>query len=167
LSQLSLIGTIRERLLAFARRLEPLGPTLARLTVGLVFIGTGWGKLHTLPDVTAYFASLHIPAPGLNARVAASTEFFGGILVLVGLATRLAALPMAFTMVIALVTAKAPDTHGLTDLVGFEEWSYLVLFLWLVVAGAGPLSLDRLVAPRLAKWLTARKKDGAPETVAA
>ena len=159
------IGKIRHSLLALARRLELLGPTLARLTVGLVFIGTGWGKLHTLPDVTDYFASLGIPLPGLNARVAASTEFFGGILVLVGLGTRLAALPMAFTMVVAILTAKRGDIHGLTDLVGFEEWSYLVLLLWLVVAGAGPLSLDRLVGPRLDRFFA--KKRAAPETVAA
>jgi len=165
LSPTSLIGTVRDRLLTLARRLEPLGPLLARITVGLVFIGTGWGKLHTLPDVTDYFASLGIPAPGLNARVAAATEFFGGILVLVGLGTRLVVLPMSFTMVIAILTAKRADIHGLTDLVGFEEWSYLVLFLWLAVAGAGPLSLDRLVAPRLERLLG--KKSAAPETAAA
>jgi len=165
LTQTSLLGNIRARLLTLARRLEPIGPTLARLTVGLVFIGTGWGKLHTLPDVTAYFRSLGIPAPGLNARVAAATELFGGLLVLVGLGTRLAVLPMAFTMVIAILTAKRADIHGLTDLVGFEEWSYLVFFLWLAVAGAGPLSLDRLVAPRLERLLG--KKSAARETVTA
>ena len=65
----------------------------------------------------------------------------------------------------ALRTAKRADIHGLTDLVGFEEWSYLVIFLWLAVAGAGPLSLDRLVAPRLERLLG--KKNAAGETVAA
>jgi putative oxidoreductase len=122
-----------------------LGPTLARLTVGLVFIGTGWGKLHSLGDVTDFFASLHIPAPGFNARLAASTEFVGGILVLAGFGTRLAALPLAFTMVVAILTAKRGDITGITALVGFEEWSYLVFFIWLALAGAGPISLDALV----------------------
>jgi putative oxidoreductase len=134
-----------------SRRLAFLGPTLARLTVGLVFIGTGWGKLHNLGDVTDFFASLHIPAPGFNARLAASTEFFGGIAVLVGLGTRLAALPMAFTMVVAILTAKRGDITGLTALVGFEEWSYLVFFVWLALAGAGPLSLDALLRRRWAR----------------
>jgi putative oxidoreductase len=157
------LSLLRDRLLTLARRLEPLGPTLARLTVGLVFIGTGWGKLHTLPDVTEYFTSLGIPMPGLNARVAAATELFGGILVLVGLGTRLVVLPMAFTMVIAILTAKRADIHGLTDLVGFEEWSYLVFFVWLAVAGAGPLSLDRLLAPRIDRWIG--KKSRPRETV--
>jgi putative oxidoreductase len=142
-------GRILERLQTLARRLEPLGPTLARLTVGLVFIGTGWGKLHRLPEIAAWFDELHIPAPALNARVASTTELVGGILVLVGLGTRLAALPLAFTMVVAILTAKRAEIDGLTSLVGFEEWSYLVIFLWLAVAGAGPLSLDRLIGPRL------------------
>jgi putative oxidoreductase len=155
-SQLPDLKGIRDRLLGVAERLSFVGPTLARLTVGLVFIGTGWGKLHSLPDVTEFFASLHIPLPGLNARVAASTEFFGGILVLVGLGTRLVTLPMAFTMVIAILTAKRPDIDGVTTLVGFEEWSYLVFFLWLAVSGAGPISLDRLVAPRLERLLERR-----------
>jgi putative oxidoreductase len=164
-NQTSPIAKVRETLSVVTRRLGPLGPTLARLTVGLVFLGTGWGKLHSLPDVTDFFASLGIPLPGLNARVAACTEFFGGILVLLGFATRLAVLPMAFTMVIAIVTAKRGDVHGLTDLVGLEEWSYLVFFVWLAVAGAGPLSLDRLIAPRIDQWLG--KKSRPPETARA
>jgi uncharacterized membrane protein YphA (DoxX/SURF4 family) len=52
---------------------------------------------------------------------------------------------MAFTMVVAIITAKRDDITGLTALVGFEEWSYLVFFLWLALAGAGRLSLDRLI----------------------
>jgi putative oxidoreductase len=142
----TLITNTTARLRAVADKLAFLGPALARLTVGLVFIGTGWGKLHSLGDVTEFFASLHIPAPGFNARLAASTEFFGGILLLVGLGTRLVSLPLAFTMVVAILTAKRADITGITALVGFEEWSYLVFFLWLAVAGAGPLSLDALVA---------------------
>ena len=121
---LTTITNLLARLRAVGDKLTFIGPTLARLTVGLIFIGTGWGKLHSLGDVT---------------------EFFGGILVLVGLGTRLAALPLAFTMVIAILTAKRADIDGLTTLVGFDEWTYLVLFLWLAVAGAGPLSLDNVV----------------------
>ena len=136
----------------FADRAAFVGPTLARLTVGLVFIGTGWGKLHSIPDVTSFFTDLHIPAPGFHARLVAGTEFVGGLLVLVGLGTRLVSLPLAFTMVIAILTAKRPNIDGLTTLVGFEEWSYLVFFIWLAVAGAGPLSLDKLVS-----WLRSRQ----------
>jgi putative oxidoreductase len=140
------IERIVARLRALADKLSFLGPTLARVTVGLVFVGTGWGKLHSIPDVTSFFTDLGIPFPGFNARLTASTEFFGGLLVLAGLGTRLVSLPLAFTMVIAILTAKRPNIDGITTLVGFEEWSYLVFFIWLAVAGAGPLSLDALIA---------------------
>ncbi len=139
------VETLLQRLRAFADKAAFLGPTLARLTVGLVFMGTGWGKLHSIPDVTSFFTDLHIPAPGFHARLVAGTEFFGGLLVLVGLATRLVSLPLAFTMVIAILTAKRPNIDGLTTLLGFEEWSYLVMFLWIALAGPGPLSLDALI----------------------
>jgi putative oxidoreductase len=149
------IGHTLARLRTTGDKLAFVGPTLARLTVGLVFIGTGWGKLHSLSDVTEFFTTLHIPAPAFNARLTASTEFFGGLAVLLGLGTRLVSLPLAFTMVVAIATAKRGDITGLTSLVGFEEWSYLVLFLWLALVGAGPLSLDRLIS-----WF--RKRQTAP-----
>jgi putative oxidoreductase len=158
-------GRILEGLQSFARRIQPAGPLLARLTVGLVFIGTGWGKLHSLPDVTEFFVKLHIPAPGLNARVVACTEFFGGVLVLLGLFTRWASLPLAFTMIIAILTARRDDIDGLTTLLGFEEWGYLVMLLWLAVAGGGPLSLDRLLGPPVRRLL--EKKWARRETVPA
>jgi putative oxidoreductase len=142
----NVMTAILDRLSALGERLRFLGPTLARLTVGIVFIGTGWGKLHSIPDVTQYFTELGIPMPGFNARLAACTEFFGGILLLLGLGTRLAALPLAFTMVIAIITAKRDDIKDWSSLFGFEEWSYLVFFVWLAVAGPGPISVDGILA---------------------
>ena len=62
-----------------------------------------------------------------------------------GRGTRLVALPLGFTMVIAILTAKRGDITGLTALVGFEEWSYLVFFIWLALVGAGPVSFDGLI----------------------
>ena len=142
---IKLTENVLQKVRTFADRASFMGPTLARITVGLVFIGTGWGKLHSIPEVTSFFTDLHIPAPGFHARLVAGTEFLGGLLVLLGLGTRLASLPLAFTMVIAILTAKRPNIDGLTTLVGFEEWSYLVMFLWIALAGPGPLSLDALI----------------------
>src|SRR5437667_5663404 len=99
------IKRTRERLLALVGKLSFLAPALIRLTLGVVFIQSGWGKLHNLQKITDYFNDLHIPMAALNARVAAGTEFFGGILFLVGLGTRLVSLPLAFVMVIAMITA--------------------------------------------------------------
>ena len=127
-----------------------VAPTLARLTLGLVFVGTGWGKLHNLPRVVDYFTSLGIPAPQLQAPFVAGVELVGGLLILAGLFTRVASVPMAATMVVALLTAKRGDIQGLTDLFGTIEWLYLVGFAFLAAYGPGALSLDALLVHRLA-----------------
>lgn len=143
-----LVVNLRQLILRVARTLAWLPPLLARITIGTIFIGTGWGKLHTLPDVTEFFASLHIPAPHFNAVLAASAEFFCGAALLVGLLTRLAALPLIVTMIVAIVTAKIMPgkVDGITDFLGLDEWVYIVIFIWLAVAGPGAASVDRLLA---------------------
>lgn len=147
----SLVLKAQELASKTTQRLGFLAPLLIRLTVGLVFIGTGWGKLNSLPDVTEFFTSLHVPFPALNARVVATTEFVGGILLIVGLGSRLIALPLAFTMVIAILTAKLDKIDGITTLVGFDEWSYLVMFLVIALIGPGALSLDALLMRRFGR----------------
>jgi putative oxidoreductase len=151
------IENVRERLLALASRLGFLAPLLIRVTVGVVFIQTGWGHLTHMSDTVAAFRDdFGVPLPELNARIASCTEFFGGILVLLGLGTRLAALPLAFTMLVAIATAKRGQLSGVsfdsvTTLLGFEEWSYLVMFLVIAIIGPGRLSVDALIARRLAR----------------
>src|ERR1700677_4339355 len=105
-------------LLALVRRLDSVALLVARLTVGILFVSTGWGKVHNLPKIIAYFGELHIPAPAFNAVLASFTELIGGTLLVVGLASRLAALPLMVTMVVAILTAKLEEIHGLPDLFG-------------------------------------------------
>jgi putative oxidoreductase len=145
---MSASGKIRVLVMGIASRLDRVawvGPLLARVTLAGVFIPSGWGKLHDLGKVASYFEELQIPAPHFNAFLVASTELVGGILVLVGFATRVASLPLAFTMLIAILTAKRAEIHGFTSLVAFDEFAYLTMFLWLAVAGAGRASLDHLL----------------------
>jgi len=143
---MTLFSRAQTAFLSTAGRLSFLGPTLARLTLGVVFVGTGWGKLHSLDKVTGFFTELGIPAPGFNAVLAASAEFVCGGLLLIGLLSRLAAIPLIITMIVAILTAKRGDLHGISDLLGFEEWTYIVLAIWIAVAGPGPLSLDRVLS---------------------
>ena len=72
----------------------------------------------------------------------------GGLLVL-GLASRLASIPLMVTMVVAILTAKLDEIHGLPDLFGEVEWTYLVLLFVIAVFGPGKASLDALVQSRL------------------
>jgi putative oxidoreductase len=148
---MNIVSRVQSRFLSVADRLSFLGPTLARLTLGVIFIGTGWGKLHGLEKVTDFFTELGIPAPGFNAILASTAELVCGTLLLVGLLSRLASLPLIVVMTVAILTAKSDALHGIADLLGFEEWTYIVLAVWIAVAGPGPLSLDRLVQQLLRK----------------
>ena len=138
-----------DRMLGLAKKLEWLPLLVARLTVGVEFISTGWGKVHNLDKVTGYFAELGIPAPGFNATFASCTELVCGSLLILGLASRLAACPLIVTMVVAIVTAKKDKLHGVTNLVGFVEWTYIAILAVVVVLGPGLVSVDTLVGRAL------------------
>ena len=148
------LARIEDLIQTLAARLTWLPPAVARLTLGVSFTLTGWGKLHGLDDLVAYFTQLGIPFASVQAPMVAGIEFLGGLLLVLGLFTRFAAVPLMGTMVVAILTAKWEDIHGLADLVGTLEFAYLAMFLWLAVAGGGKLSLDhalgRLVRRRSA-----------------
>ena len=65
----------------------------------------GWGKLHNLPHVTEFFASLGLPAPALTAAFVSSFEFLAGILLALGLLSRIVALGLVIDMTMAYLTA--------------------------------------------------------------
>jgi putative oxidoreductase len=140
------------RFLAWICRFDPawsfLPPLLGRLTVGYAFVHSGWAKLHHLERVGAYFASLGIPAPGFHAAFVSSIELVCGSLLLLGLTTRLAAVPLISTMAVAILTAKLADVSDLNDFVGLIEVTYLVVLVGLAHSGGGAVSVDRLVLKR-------------------
>ena len=134
---------------AVASRLTWLAPLLARVTVGWVFATTGWGKLNNLQKVIDYFSDLGIPYPQIQAPFASANEFVCGVLVLLGLATRVASIPLIVVMLVAIRTAQWENVDSIAALLGLVEWSYIVIFAWLAIAGPGPVSLDALIARAL------------------
>ena len=136
---------VRRFVCAIADHLQWLPPTLARLTVGWIFLWTGWGKLHNLPKIVEFFGQLGIPHPELQAPFASVNELVCGALILVGLFMRLACVPLIIIMMVAIATAQRANVSSLGDLFGLVEFCYIVLLVWLGVAGAGPLSLDHLL----------------------
>lgn len=122
-----------------------LAPLFARITVGWEFLWSGWGKLTSLPQVTENFVGWGIPAPGLLAPFVSGVEFFGGLLLLLGLLTRISAGALGVVMIVAIRSAKWNDIDSLLTLVGFDEFEYLALFVWLAIAGPGALSIDHWV----------------------
>ena len=131
-----------------ARPLQWLAPLFARIVTGWVFLWTGWGKLTHLPLVTENFESWSVPAPGLLAPITSGVEFFGGILLVLGLLTRISAGALGVVMIVAVMLVQWEQVDSLLTFLGLEEIMYLAIFLWLAIAGAGAVSLDRLLEGR-------------------
>lgn len=139
----SFVSNVRARALSMTQRLDWLGPLVARITLGVLFVSTGWGKVHNLAKVTAYFNERGIPFAGFQAPMVSFIELFGGALLVIGLASRIAAVPLMGSMAVAILTAQRENVHGLPDLFGLVEWTYLALLLWVAIAGPGKVSLDQ------------------------
>jgi putative oxidoreductase len=157
----SIVVRLRSLMLQNAKKLSWLPPLLIRMVIGWIFIESGWGKLHDIPGTTENFVGWGVPMPHFNAILSSSTELFCGLAIFFGLFTRLAAVPLIFVMAVAIATAKWPGivkqvaadsettTPRLDRFVGVietEEFMYALIFMWLAVAGAGAISLDKLLA---------------------
>ena len=122
-----------------------LPPLVARVAVGWTFMQTGWGKLHDLGPVVDFFRELGIPYPELQAPFVASVELVGGTLLCVGLLSRVAALPLIGTMVVAIATAQWENVDSFGALYGLTEFLYIVVFAWIAASGPGPVALDPIL----------------------
>ena len=124
---------------------------LTRLVVGFAFYDSGSGKLKNIENTVNFFTELGIPFPELNAAFVSRLEYYGGILLLAGVLTRIVALLLSSTMIVALLTADR-DTFvgaltrsseaGLSDVAPFVLGVFLS---WLVIRGAGAISIDALL----------------------
>ncbi len=118
---------------------------LVRLFVGYFFLETGWGKVQNLKSMTERFAEWGIPAPAFTAALSGWTEFLGGLLIGLGLFTRLISIPMLINMVVATLAVRLKKVGGLDDFVELDEPLYALAFLWLFFAGPGWVSLDHVL----------------------
>jgi putative oxidoreductase len=137
-----------------AAALAFLPPLLTRIALGHAFFLTGRGKLANFDTFVSFLSDQGVPWPEMNAHVVARLEYYGGILLVVGLLTRLVGLGLAGTMAVALWTERKPfiESWAFTGDIGPTDISpfvFLLLLTWLVVYGPGVVSLDAL----LARWL--------------
>jgi putative oxidoreductase len=147
---LDILSQLRRFALDGLGRLSFAPALLARLVIGVIFVHSGWGKLHNLDQVIEFFTSLGIPAPQIQAPFVAGTELVCGALVLVGLGTRIFAVPLIGTMVVAIATALWPDIEGVNGLFATVEFCYIALLVQLIVYGPGAVSVDALVSRAIA-----------------
>lgn len=119
-----------------------------RLYWGYQFILTGTGKLLHINATTAYFSSLGIPFPYANTLLVGNIEFLGGCLLLLGLFSRIAVIPLFFVLSVAYLTAghKALSTLFLehNPSLFFSDDAFLFLYAVLIVFcfGPGKISFD-------------------------
>lgn len=121
-----------------------------RLYWGWQLAQSGWGKLHSLDRVTDFFSSLNIPFPHANAVLVSNLEFFGGILLILGLVSRLTGLVLAGNMFVAYLTADREALASFfTDPGKFyaaDPYTFLFASILVLIFGAGLFSADALLA---------------------
>lgn len=119
-----------------------------RLFWGWQFFLTGKGKLMNLDRTAGYFESLHIPLPKLNALMAGTTECVGGLLLLVGLFSRIISVPLTCVMMVAYLTAESDALKSLFSdsdkFTGAEPFLFLFACVIIFAFGPGKISLDTL-----------------------
>ncbi|HEV3256726.1 MAG TPA: DoxX family protein [Gemmataceae bacterium] len=164
----TLVQTVRKWYLAEIRALTYLQPALLlvlRLYFGWGFFKAGLGKLQNIDNTADYFAGLGIPLPTANAYLAGATECFGGLLLLLGAASRVVTIPLIFTMLIAYLTQHIDELRPLwtlqddgsynpTTFFKAAPFPYLLTALIVLLFGPGAFSIDGLL-----KWFFERKAD--------
>lgn len=137
---------------------------LVRLFWGWQLGRNGWAKLHNLGNVTEFFTSLGLPMPGATAVFISSLEFFGGILLAIGLFSRIIPLMLTVNLVVAYITA---DREALLSIFSDPDkfmaaapFTFLIASLLVLIFGAGKISADTL----LGRWLFPADARGTPSS---
>jgi putative oxidoreductase len=148
----ALVSWIDSVLAGVARALHSPLLLVVRLFWGWQFFQTGWGKLMNLEKTTAFFASLDLPLPKLNAIAAGSVEAFGGLLLLVGFKTRWVTPALIFTMLVAYLTADLDAVKAIWSdpdkFTGAAPFLFLSASVLVFVFGPGKFSVDGWREPR-------------------
>jgi len=130
-----------------------------RLYWGWQFAQDGWGKLNHLDKVTQYFTTLNLPMPAQTALAVALIELVGGVLLALGIGTRLVSLVLFVNMTVAFWTAEkdaflgllsAPDKFQAAD-----AYNYWFAALLILILGPGVVSVDALIG----RWYGRNLKD--------
>lgn len=140
--------------------LQPVLLLVFRLTWGWQFFVTGKGKLLNHADIVEFFTSLGIPLPDFNAWFVAGLECVGGILLILGLASRPIGLLLTVNMIVAYLAVKDdreavfnmfkdPDTFLQAD-----PFFFLLTAVLVLAFGPGKISLDYLLCKTICKKKT-------------
>lgn len=122
---------------------------LIRLFWGWQFAVTGWGKLHHLDRVAEFFGTLGLPMPHATALMVGLVECVGGVLLALGLGSRIVALVLFVNMTVAYWTADRDALLGILSapdkFYGADPFTFWFAALLVLIFGAGVLALDTMV----------------------
>jgi putative oxidoreductase len=148
---------VYERFAAFASSLKSPFLLVVRLYWGWQLMQSGWGKLHHLDRVTDFFTSLNLPAPALTAHFVSGLEWVGGLLLILGLGSRLIGLVLTVNMLVAYWTADRDAFYAVFSDPGkfynADPYTFLFASVMVLVFGAGLFSVDALLAKRCRGWI--------------
>jgi putative oxidoreductase len=132
--------------------LVDLALLILRVALGVCFVIHGLGKLGVvgpgnMEGFTGWLKGMGLPMPALQARMAMLTELAGGVLITVGLGTRLAALLVMFTMIVAAAIGHKGGGYLITNNPPGNEYALnlAILMLVLILLGPGSYSLDQVL----------------------
>ena len=119
--------------------------TYLRVTVGVITAAHGWQKLQNLESWQEQLASLGIPMPQLSGYLAIAGELLGGVGLILGLLTPVAAFGVASVLLVAIAAVHLPN--GLfAENNGFElPLALMSVAIYFIARGGGPWSLDALL----------------------
>jgi putative oxidoreductase len=154
-------GAVRRLLASDA----PAAVLLIRLLAGAVFVSEGIQKFLFPADLgVGRFTKIGMPSPEVLAPFVGVVEIVGGLLLLLGLLTRLAALALLVDMLVAITTTKLPLLlkEGFWKMAheARTDWSMLLGALFLLLVGAGAWSLDALLARAASGGNAWERRDG-------
>lgn len=142
------IRTTHDRFASICSRGTSLLLLLIRLYWGWQFATDGWGKLHNLGRVADYFGTLNLPAPAATALFVSLLEFGGGILLAIGLFTRITSLLLFINMTVAFWAAEKDAFLGVISnpdkFQGASAYNYWFAVLLTLVLGPGLYALDTI-----------------------
>jgi putative oxidoreductase len=149
-----------ERFTELASYLQSPFLLAVRLYWGWQLMQSGWGKLHHLDRVTDFFTSLNLSAPAFTAHFVSGLEWVGGLLLILGLGSRLIGLVLTVNMLVAYWTADRDALFAIFSDPGkfynADPYTFLFASAMVLVFGAGLFSVDALLAKRYRGWIEKR-----------
>lgn len=116
---------------------------ISRIFLAILFILAGWGKLTGLEGTAQYFGAIGLPMPSVTAVLVGLIEFVGGLAILIGFQTRIAAVVVALFTIGATLVAHMDFAEGMNALMAQKNLAIAGGLLLLTVTGAGAYSVDR------------------------